>query len=239
MASDPRRPILPQARPAPADATRVETGFRTGNMRDHLRGYVNKFGNTLDIEELQQINALLDRTQGMAEAVETGQAPMGEFPLLEAFGIGDQLRNDVPRPPEAGGGLPAIGKLLNVSPAGAPQPGLSNAESVADGRTFPLQEAAIGGAIGGGQTYPAGIVDRIEGGYGVVETDQGFRDVPLDQLPEGTREGAVLQPMMRRHQESKPYGKMMKRTTKATPIGGDREARIRELFARLRAQRGI
>ncbi len=37
------------------------------------------------------------------------------------------------------------------------------------------------------------VVDRIEGGFAVVESEDGsHRNIPLDELPEGTREGSVL-----------------------------------------------
>lgn len=37
------------------------------------------------------------------------------------------------------------------------------------------------------------VVDRIEGGFAVAELEDGSRcEIPLDELPEGTREGSVL-----------------------------------------------
>ncbi len=37
------------------------------------------------------------------------------------------------------------------------------------------------------------IIDRIESGYAVVETDGGMENIPLTELPAEVREGDVLQ----------------------------------------------
>ncbi len=37
------------------------------------------------------------------------------------------------------------------------------------------------------------IIDRIEGGFAVAELEDGsHEDIPLGELPDGTREGSVL-----------------------------------------------
>lgn len=37
------------------------------------------------------------------------------------------------------------------------------------------------------------VIDRIEGGFAVAELEDGSHcDIPLDELPEGIREGSVL-----------------------------------------------
>lgn len=36
------------------------------------------------------------------------------------------------------------------------------------------------------------IIDRFEGDIAVVETDEGFRDIPRSELPAETEEGDVL-----------------------------------------------
>lgn len=37
------------------------------------------------------------------------------------------------------------------------------------------------------------IIDRMDDGVAVLETDTGMQTVPADQMPEGTRDGDVLQ----------------------------------------------
>ena len=37
------------------------------------------------------------------------------------------------------------------------------------------------------------IIDRMDDGVAVLETDTGMQTVPADQMPEGTRHGDVLQ----------------------------------------------
>ena len=37
------------------------------------------------------------------------------------------------------------------------------------------------------------IIDRMDDGIAVLETDTGMQTVPADQMPEGARDGDVLQ----------------------------------------------
>ena len=36
------------------------------------------------------------------------------------------------------------------------------------------------------------IIDRFEGPFAVVETDQGMINIPISDMPEGAKEGDVL-----------------------------------------------
>lgn len=61
------------------------------------------------------------------------------------------------------------------------------------------------------------VVDRIEGGFAVVERGDGSHcEIPLDELPEGTREGSAL-----------------KRTESGWELDPDEERRRREKAAEL------
>ena len=37
------------------------------------------------------------------------------------------------------------------------------------------------------------VIDRFEGEYAVLETESGMKNVPREMLPEGAREGDVLE----------------------------------------------